>query len=479
MKPTAPETAPIIEVCDVSKQFFLQRARAGDLRERFTGLGKKREGQSTGEFWALKDINFTIAPGESVGIVGHNGSGKSTLLKLLTGILQPTLGQIRVRGRIGALIEVGAGFHPDLSGRENIYLNGSILGLSRKEIAARFDRIVSFAGLENFIDTPVKRYSSGMYMRLGFSVAAHTNPDILLIDEVMAVGDTQFQNRCIRFLKDYLKQGGTVVFVSHAMAQVAEICQKTIWLDYGQLRFVGPTDDAIEQYMAMVTHREEEDFKQRFPEEWAIREKERLLQEEEARRYKKENEGSAQSAEEQARFANEQRKQERLRRREDPNQSCLKAVRLLDSEKGVCSHFQAGQSMRVEIDYRFGNASRNPVIGLDFFRSDGMHMFTSSNFDHQVSLKHLPREGTLAIAVPTLTLNQGSYELRVNLFEDCELPEWNTKPVDSLDDPLSFSVEAGRFANGCVFMPVCWEPNGGSLDQRFRDRVIFQEGVTS
>ena len=212
----------IIQVTDVWKRFTIRTGQVGDLRERFNALrAPKKEAIPESIFWALKDVSFSVGPGQSLGIVGHNGSGKSTLLKLLTGILKPTQGEVKMKGRVGALIEVGAGFHPDLSGRENIFLNGSILGLSRREIERKFDDIVAFAGLEKFVDTPVKRYSSGMYMRLGFAVAAHTDPDILLIDEVLAVGDTFFQRKCLRHLENFVKKGGAVVFVSHAMTQVS------------------------------------------------------------------------------------------------------------------------------------------------------------------------------------------------------------------------------------------------------------------
>lgn len=259
----------LIEVNNISKRFLLG---SGSLKNM---LLDRREADRAREFWALKDVSFTIAQGTSLGIVGHNGSGKSTMLKLLTGILDPTKGSITTRGRIGALIEVGAGFHPDLTGRENVYLNGSILGMSEREITRRFDEIVDFAGLEQFIDTPVKRYSSGMYMRLGFSIAANINPDILIVDEVLAVGDTQFQNKCMKRMKEFLAQGGTVVFVSHAMGQVAHLCERCVWLDHGQLFFHGPTQETVGRYMVLVAEREEEEFKRKHPNEWKILQEEK------------------------------------------------------------------------------------------------------------------------------------------------------------------------------------------------------------
>lgn len=201
------------------------------------------------EFWALDDVSFEVRRGEAFGIVGSNGAGKSTILKLLSGIMKPTRGSITVRGRLSALIEVGAGFHPDLTGRENIYLNGTILGMTKEEIRRKFDDIVDFGELREFIDTPVKRYSSGMYARLGFSVAAHVEPDLLIVDEVLSVGDYLFQQKCIDRMTNILKGGTTVLFVSHNLHAVSELCQRSMLLEKGKLLACGPTDDVIRQYV--------------------------------------------------------------------------------------------------------------------------------------------------------------------------------------------------------------------------------------
>ena len=200
------------------------------------------------EFWALRDVSFIVKQGEAFGIIGANGAGKSTILKLLTGIMRPTAGMIDVRGRISALIEVSAGLHQDLTGRENIYLNGAILGMTRDEIRRRFDAIVDFSGLEQFIDTPVKRYSSGMFARLGFSVAAHVDPDVLLVDEVLSVGDYLFQRRCLERMHSIIRSGATVVFVSHNLREVAQLCQRSLLLEQGQVEAIGPTDEIITAY---------------------------------------------------------------------------------------------------------------------------------------------------------------------------------------------------------------------------------------
>jgi len=213
------------------------------------GKSRTHEGQlSQDDFWALRDISFTVECGEAVGIICPNGAGKSTTFKLLTRILKPTRGQCTVRGRVGALIEVAAGFHPDLTGRENIFLQGAVMHMKRREIARKFDDIVDFAGLHAFIDTPVKRYSSGMNARLGFAIAAHLEPQVLLIDEVLSVGDMAFQQRCVERMREFKNQGVTILFVSHNLEAVAGLCDTAIYLD-GEIRAHGPTSGVIEQYV--------------------------------------------------------------------------------------------------------------------------------------------------------------------------------------------------------------------------------------
>ncbi len=200
--------------------------------------------------WALRNVSFEIRHGEVIGIIGRNGAGKSTLLKILSRITEPTEGQAKIRGRVGSLLEVGTGFHPELTGRENIYLNGAILGMSRREIERKFDDIVAFAEVERFVDTPVKHYSSGMYVRLAFAVAAHLEPEILLVDEVLAVGDNSFQKKCLGKMGDVAKQGRTVLFVSHNMGAITQLCSKTIWLDAGKVEMIGASDAVVRRYLS-------------------------------------------------------------------------------------------------------------------------------------------------------------------------------------------------------------------------------------
>ena len=242
--------ASTLEFADVSKRYVLGGFR-GSLREAIPSLVRRARGKAmpgAAELWALRHVTFQVSPGEALGIIGPNGAGKTTALKLATSVTQPTQGRVIARGRTSALIELGAGFHPDLTGRENIFLNGTILGLKRREIQQRFDAIVAFSELERFLDTPVKRYSSGMYARLGFAVAAHVNPDILIVDEVLAVGDLAFQAKCLAHMAEMKRNGTTIVIVSHQLPRVRRLCDRGIFLCRGQVLVDGPIDEAISFY---------------------------------------------------------------------------------------------------------------------------------------------------------------------------------------------------------------------------------------
>ncbi len=256
-------SAPVIRVRDLSKRYSIGHHRRHDTlrdriadgwRETWSAWRRARQGLVGGsveEFWALQGVSFDVQPGEVIGLIGRNGAGKSTLLKLLSRITEPTRGRIELRGRVASLLEVGTGFHPELTGRENIYLNGAILGMPRREIRQKFDQIVAFAEVERFLDTPVKRYSSGMYVRLAFSVAAHLDPDILIIDEVLAVGDAAFQKKCLGKMQEVTRQEGrTVLLVSHNLGQISSLAQRCLLLEQGRLQVVGPTSDVLRQYFA-------------------------------------------------------------------------------------------------------------------------------------------------------------------------------------------------------------------------------------
>jgi lipopolysaccharide transport system ATP-binding protein len=249
-------TEPVIQVRDLSKCYQIRsttpkpyHSLRDDLVDGLRGLLRGEWGRSqTEEFWALKDVSFDVNQGEVVGIIGRNGAGKSTLLKILSRIVRPTSGEVVIRGRVGSLLEVGTGFHPELTGRENIFMNGAVLGMKRSEIVRKFDEIVTFAEVEKFLDTPVKFYSSGMYVRLAFAVAAHLEPEILIVDEVLAVGDAQFQKKCLGKMKDASGEGRTVMFVSHSIPTVTSLCSEAILLDKGRIIIQGNVSDVIMNY---------------------------------------------------------------------------------------------------------------------------------------------------------------------------------------------------------------------------------------
>ncbi|MGI8721960.1 MAG: ABC transporter ATP-binding protein [Geodermatophilaceae bacterium] len=254
-------TANSIEMMSVSKRYRLgeDHGAGGSLREAISSLVRRRnDGPGHGEreeIWSLRDVDLTVAAGESLGVVGRNGAGKSTLLKILTRITEPTSGVARTRGRVGALLEVGTGFHPELTGRENVYLNGAILGMGRQQIRRQYDAIVDFSGIERFLDTPVKRYSSGMYLRLAFAVAAHLQADIMVVDEILAVGDAEFQRKCLGKMAEVERGGRTVLFVSHNLDAILRLCPRSIWLERGRIVADGPTQDIIEAYLASGVRR--------------------------------------------------------------------------------------------------------------------------------------------------------------------------------------------------------------------------------
>jgi lipopolysaccharide transport system ATP-binding protein len=252
---------PIIQVNNISKQYrvsgsssiapTLREALMAKLKSSLNATGN--QANDSGLFWAVKDISFDVNPGEVVGIVGRNGAGKSTLLKIISRIIKPTFGEVNIYGRVGSLLEIGTGFHPDLSGRENIFLNGAIIGMRREEMRRKFDDIVAFAEVERFLDTPVKYYSSGMYMRLAFAVAAHFEPEVLILDEVLAVGDVAFQKKCLEKMKHVSRQGHTIFFVSHDLLSVRQFCTRALLIESGQLLDDGPVAAVTDRYLELMS----------------------------------------------------------------------------------------------------------------------------------------------------------------------------------------------------------------------------------
>jgi ABC-2 type transport system ATP-binding protein len=349
-----------ISVQDVSKRFRLYHEQNRSLKIALM----RRRAASYEEFWALRDVSLEIEAGEAFGLIGENGSGKSTLLKCMARILRPDKGRITTVGRVSALLELGAGFHPELSGRENVYLNASILGLGKKELDRKFDSIVEFAGLERFIDTPVKNYSSGMYVRLGFSVAINVDPDILLVDEVLAVGDQNFQRRCYERFADLRSRGRTIVVVSHALGLVRELCETSVWLEKGEIRKIGPSEDVVAAYTATV------------------------------------EQGDGQGDE----------------TRWGTHEVTVEDVELVDRSGTTVTHVRCGEPVTVRI--RFSNPKQIPgvVYGVTFAR-DGM-LFAGSNTRDTPEIQTLSRrEGVVELAVERLPLLAGHYEMTVSAHD--------------------------------------------------------------
>jgi len=342
--------------------------------------------------WALRNVSFEVQRGEVIGVIGRNGAGKSTLLKVLTRITNPDEGYARIRGRVGSLLEVGTGFHSELTGRENVYLNGAILGMRREEIDRKFDEIVDFSGVEKFIDTPVKHFSSGMYLRLAFSVAAHLEPEILLVDEVLAVGDAEFQQKCLGKMSDVAGEGRTVLFVSHNMSAVQHLCSQVLMLDRGQIRFIGDTQEGIIHYLTMFS---------------TVEDGEMNLSTHPNRR-----KGAA---------------------------PILRKIRLLDKNNVAKSQFMCGEMVRIELtcDPPFALAQPHFGIGVDDWVGTRIFSLLTGNAGVQLA----PSTGSFKVIcqINELSLVPGQYTLSLSAGTVHETL------LDALDHVVTFRVEAGDF----------------------------------
>src|SRR3954453_9255887 len=376
-----------VEATEVSKRFRLYHERNQSLKAAFM-RGRRAKFD---EFWALRDVSFSVPAGKTYGLIGHNGSGKSTLLKCLAGILVPDKGNVRTQGKVSALLELGAGFHPELSGRDNVYLNGSILGMSKKQIDAQFDQIVDFAGLETFIDTPVKNYSSGMYVRLGFSVAINVDPEILMVDEVLAVGDESFQRKCMDKFKEFRDDGRTVVIVSHALGTMRTMCDEVAWLDHGKLLATGKPGALVDQYTA-ASHESEE------PADVEIGAGPRW--------------GSGEVR--------------------------IDSVEMLDDEEKPLSRLHTGESVTFRMHYRAKERIERPVFGFGLHTADGQHVTGPNTRDVEMIPAAVEGEGYVDFRVPRLMLVPGAFDVSVSVFDYACL-----HPYDFRTRALRFDVEVG------------------------------------
>lgn len=352
-----------VVVDNVSKSFRVYRDRNQSLKA--TVLRRKRA--SFDEFWALRDVSLEIPEGGTFGLMGHNGSGKSTLLKCIARILQPNAGTISSRGRMAAMLEVGSGFHPELSGRDNVYLNGSILGMSKQEIDRKFDTIVDFAGVGEFIDQPVKNYSSGMYVRLGFSVAIHVDPEILLVDEILAVGDMNFQEKCREKFAEFKEQGRTVVVVSHGLAEVRNLCDLAAWLDHGKLIEVGPAAAIVDSYIE-----------------------------------------AGHQAQPVASGGT----------RHGSGEIIVEKVELLDSAGADMRQFRTGDQVTLRLHYHAKDPVRRPVFATSLHALEGSHVWSHHTLDADYVPDKLSGHGSLDVVIPALPLQPGAFVLNTSVVDD-------------------------------------------------------------
>jgi len=358
------------------------------------------------EFWALKGIDFEVPTGSTFGVIGSNGSGKSTLLKVMAGILQPEKGEVKIDGRVSALLELGAGFHPELSGHENIYLNGAILGLTKKEITARYDDIVEFAGLADFIDTPVKNYSSGMFVRLGFAVAAHVEPEVLLIDEVLSVGDESFQRRCAEKIDEFRRDGRTIVFVSHGLGQVEQLCQDVAWIDKGDLKMIGPAAEVISAYQG-DSHQAER------------------VEGEQGSRW---GSGEAQ----------------------------IVGVSLIDAEGNYGALLTTHERATINVDITAHTPLQDTVVVVRIDSLSGSTVWETSTRRNGRTIGLIDGPASVKIAIPSLPLLEGVYDLTVGVMDSTEV-----HPYDFWERRIRFEVRQFKsYDTGLVSIPAEWTISG-------------------
>lgn len=396
-----------IEFRNVSKK-FKKGEQFDSLRDFIPNLvkgvfGKNNVDLHDKEFWAVKNVSFELKKGEGLGIIGPNGAGKSTILKMLSRILRPTEGGININGKLSALLEVGAGFHPDLTGRENIYLSGAIIGMRKKEIAKKIDSIIEFSELKDFIDTPVKRYSSGMYVRLGFSVAVHMEPEILLIDEVLAVGDMSFQNKCLRKIQEIRKSGITIIFISHNLEFIRRLCPTSIFLKYGKVNYYGKSADAIEAYMRS------ENCTTTSPKCDGVRPID-------------------------------------IGRDTEARISDIKLYDFLDKES---TEFKTDEFMRIEISYHAKNKICNPTFTVGFLSDAKLYSDLNNRFEGY-NISHIEGAGKINLIIRNIYLLPGLYEARIYLADKDAIGIYDMKRI-------SFFVREQKRGFGLFYQPHRWE----------------------
>ena len=425
-----------IEFSSVSKLFTLDNQRPSSFQETLVNTLHGRRSKSSESFWALREVSFAIRAGESLALIGANGSGKSTALKLISRIIMPTSGTVSVQGRVAALLELGAGFHPDLSGRENVALNGSILGLSRTFIRRQMDEIVAFSELQRFIDVPVRNYSSGMLMRLGFSVATAFQPDILIIDEVLAVGDQAFQDRCLRRIKDIQENGAMVILVSHDLESVRRLCQRAIWLDEGRARADGPTAEVAAQYLEEL---------------WTL-EQDKIAAEKAAEAEPGEITESEEEPGEDAEPAVPVKAHSHIGRW-GSGEIRIEKAEILDASETATDVFRPGEKFTVRMWYRATQPIEMPAFGISLYDEQGFRINGPNTVWSGAPIARVHGRGCVDYIVEALPLLPGRYELTVAVYD-----RYVTHPYDHWHRMTSFVVIPDDIErqDGVVFIPCQW-----------------------
>ena len=437
-----------IEVSDITKKFRIYFDKGALLKEKVIFRSRNKYE----ERWVLKGISFQVRKGEAIGLIGHNGCGKSTTLKLLTRIMFPDAGSIEMCGRVSSLLELGAGFHPDMSGRDNIYINASIFGLSKKEIDSRLQDIIDFSELGDYIDNPVRTYSSGMYMRLAFSVAINVNADILLIDEILAVGDANFQNKCFNKMLEIKKKGTTIVLVSHSLGQIEQICERTIWIHEGLIRMDGTPREVHNAYLEFMEEKRRQ-----------------TLNEQEGR--KQEEAGSVEASGEDSPGQPEGGEAEGGAREEaEQSQECvekpaalrrgsgearMKSIRSYNSKGEEKYNFSSGEDIIFEITYETYERIEQAIFGLSIFRIDGTRCYGSNTRVDRVKEFAIEKDGRARVCFDNNKLLPGRYFVDVCIARGLDLI------VDYMDTVNEFEITGITEEMGFMKMSHSWEVDGG------------------
>lgn len=401
---------PAIRFENVSKRFVFTPDKPHTLLDSLITAVSRRNQTAEQELWAVRNVSFDVYPGDSLGIVGRNGSGKSTMLKLAARILQPTDGRVWTRGRLSALLELGAGFHPDLTGRENIYLNGSVLGLNKKTIQRHFDSVVDFSGLAEFIDMPVKHYSSGMYMRLGFSVAVHVEPDILIVDEILAVGDQAFQDKCVQKIYELQRAGVTIILVSHNLDTIRTLCSHLIWVEHGAVRMTGRSEEVIGPYL--------DHYRDRL-------------------NLTLDNSNGSKG------FL-----------RWGTGEIKITHFRLLNAAGREQTTFKSGDAITAEFTYEAREPIPEPEFGLAIFREDGLHVSGPNSQVGGLSLPLVEGRGVIRCRIDPLPLVPATYQVTAAIYD-----KLGTHPYDHHDKAYLLRVipQGAEQRPGVVELPAEWE----------------------